>query len=106
MHPFVEQLRIIEERILGWPDNVALWAGDTVDKDAAFEILEDQLRALLDTINQLPLDERDAVKNEIEIFQSNITIHHQKTEKRLREIQGTYENSLQYLKASKAYTQF
>lgn len=100
MNSLKENLRIIEERILGWPDNVP----SADDPDLAFEALEEQLRQLLAKIAALPAEERAEFKSLISTFHDNIQQHHVATEQRLREIQSAVDTNLQYVKAARAYS--
>jgi hypothetical protein len=103
MNSLREHLHIIEERILGWPDNVPLWAPDT-DPDVAFEGLEVDLQQLLAQIAALPAEDRAEFKPLISAFHENIHQHHIATEQRLKEMQSVVDTSFQYVKAVRAYT--
>lgn len=98
-----ERLHIIEERILGWPDNVPLWAPDT-DPDVAFEGLEVELQQLLAQIAALPQEDRAEFKPLISSFHDTIQQHHIATEQRLKEMQSVVDTSFRYVKAVRAYT--
>jgi hypothetical protein len=103
MNSLREQLHIIEERILGWPDNVPTWAPN-IDPDIAFEGLEVELQQLLTKISALPAEERAELKATISAFQEKMQRHHTETEQRLKEMQTTVDTSFQYIKAVRAYT--
>lgn len=103
MNSLREHLHIIEERILGWPDNVPLWAPGT-DPDVAFEGLEMELKQLLAEIAALPSEDRSEFKPLISAFHENIKQHHIETEQRLKEMQSTVDTNFQYIKAVRAYT--
>ena len=103
MNSLREHLQVIEERILGWPDNVPSWAPDT-DPDVAFEGLEVDLQQLLAQIAALPSEDRSEFKPLISSFHENIQQHHIATEKRLKEMQSGVDTSFQYVKAVRAYT--
>ena len=103
MNSLREHLHIIEERILGWPDNVPLWAPDT-DPDVAFERLEAELQQLLAQIAALPPADRAEFKSLISAFHENIQQHHVATEQRLKDMQSVVDTSFQYVKAVRAYT--
>jgi len=103
MNSLREHLHIIEERILGWPDNVPLWAPGT-DPDVAFEGLEVELQQLLAQIAALSPEDRSEFKSLISAFQDNIQQHHIETEQRLKEMQSVVDTSFQYVKAVRAYT--
>ena len=103
MNSLSEQLRIIEERLLGWPDNVSTWAPNT-DPDDAFATLEAELQMLLDQISTVPQEERDELKSIITSFHANIQRHHIETERRLHEMQTTVDTNFKYVQAVRAYT--
>lgn len=103
MNSLREHLLIIEERILGWPDNVPLWAPG-IDPDVAFEGLEVELQQLLAQIAALSPEDRSEFKSLISAFQDNIQQHHIETEQRLKEMQSVVDTSFQYVKAVRAYT--
>jgi len=97
------QLRCIEERILGWPDNVPTWAPG-MDPDTAFNNLESELQHVLNQISTLSYIERDEIKSIITTFQKNIQRHHVETEHRLNIMKNTVDISFKYVKAVRAYT--
>ncbi|MES2253123.1 MAG: hypothetical protein V4482_05525 [Pseudomonadota bacterium] len=103
MNPLHEQLRYIEERILGWPDNVPTWAPG-MDPDIAFNNLESELQHVLNQISTLSPNERDEIKAIITTFQKNIQRHHMETEQRLTDMKNTVDTSFKYVKAVRAYT--
>jgi phosphoribosylanthranilate isomerase len=103
MNSLREKLNLIQERILGWPDNVPSWSPET-DPDLAFENLEAELRQLLDQIAVLSNEERATFKQVIADFHENIQKHHIETEKRLKEMQASVDTNLQYVKAIRAYS--
>ena len=103
MNSLREHLHIIQERILGWPDNVSSWAPDT-DPDIAFEGLEIELKQLLAQIAALSSEDRAEFTSLISAFHENIKLHHTETERRLKEMQSVVDTNFQYIKAVRAYT--
>jgi hypothetical protein len=98
-----DNLKLIQQRILGWPDNVPSWSSE-LDPDVAFETLETELQQLLSRIAALPSDERATFKAAIADFHDSIQRHHIETERRLKDMQTTVDTNFQYVKAVRAYT--
>lgn len=98
-----EKLLLIEDRIIGWPDNVATWTTEP-DSDVAFGVLETELKDALDQISIMPQEERNEYKDIIANFHTKIQMHYEETERNLREMQNTVDTNFKYVKAVKAYT--
>ncbi len=97
-----EELKVtlenLQEKILGWPDNVA-----TGDPDIVFKNLESELRQILGILPSLSEQDRTSIEPIIQKFKDAVSERHHTTEQQLNVLKGEMAHNEQRQKAMRAY---
>jgi ribosome-associated translation inhibitor RaiA len=105
MHELVLKIEKLEQHFFKWHEEVV--SHPSIENDTeSFSAIEDEFKLILDEASTLSKEENGDVFDALQRFHDKLEAHQKKIEEHLNELKGSFDQSVQYLKASKAYTQF